>query len=199
MKDRPITGKELKEQKFDLREQLAKEGLSKETIGNIIKNAIPGQFYAYRRACNYPWHLMFRYQNEETRKEKAVDVAIVDDYQFYEDNINRICGRYLHEIFEENEFSQKLDLNEFFKGWPEEEQLKFLEPLATDIPTYIHVGQSLRWCDLTFFKYRNSDYSEHLALYGYFRNAPKAREKEKEMRAHFNEYYENLKRGKRYE
>ena len=194
MKDRPITGKELKEQKFDLREQLAKEGLSKETIGNIIKNAIPGQFYAYRRACNYPWHLMFRYQNEETRKEKAVDVAIVDDYQFYEDNINRICGR-----FEENEFSQKLDLNEFFKGWPEEEQLKFLEPLATDIPTYIHVGQSLRWCDLTFFKYRNSDYSEHLALYGYFRNAPKAREKEKEMRAHFNEYYENLKRGKRYE
>lgn len=29
MKDRPITGKELNEQKFDLREQLAKEGLSK--------------------------------------------------------------------------------------------------------------------------------------------------------------------------
>ena len=154
MKDRPITRTELKEQKFDLQEQLAKEGLSKETIGNIIKNAIPGQFYAYRRACNYPWHLMFRYQDERTRKEKEVEVAVVDDYQFYEDNINRIWGRYLHEIFEEKEFSQKFGLNEFFKGWPEEEQLTFLEPLAADIPTYIHVGQSLRWCDLTFFKYR---------------------------------------------
>lgn len=44
MKDRPITEKELKEQKFDLREQLAKEGLSKEEVENVIKNATPGQF-----------------------------------------------------------------------------------------------------------------------------------------------------------
>ena len=73
----------------------------------------PGQFYAYRMGCNYPWHLMFRYQDERTRKEKAVEVAIVDDYQFYEDNINRIWGRYLHEIFEEKEFSPKWNVSIF--------------------------------------------------------------------------------------
>lgn len=194
MKDRPITGTELKERTFDLREQLIKEGLSKEEAENVIKSATPSQFYAHRRACNYPWHLLFWYQDENTGKEHQVEVAIVDDYQFYEDNINRIWGRYLHEIFKEKEFSQEFDLNKFFKGWPEDEQMKFLEPLVIDVPTYIHVGKSLRWCDLTFFKYKTSDYSENLTLYGYYRNAPKAREKEKEMRAHFNEYYENLKK-----
>lgn len=194
MVDRPIMGTELKEQKFDLREQLAKVGLNKEEIEDVIKNASPGQFYAYRKACIYPWHLMFRYQDKNTGKSREVEVAIVDDYQFYEDNINRIWGRYLHEIFKGKEFTREFDLDEFFRGWSENKQMEFLESLSMDIPTYIHVGKSLRWCDLVFFKYKTGDYSENLTLYGYYRNASKARVKESEMRAHFNEYYENLKK-----
>lgn len=195
MAERLIDRHNLKREVFDLREQLAKEGLSKDEIDSIIENASLSNFYAYRNTCRYPWHLCFSYFDFNVKTTKSVDIAVIDDIEYDDEWLCKVWGKCLYDLFgeEDMELSFYTGLYNIFTTLDEKERLKELNYISHCPASHIKIGES-KFRNLALLSYSKGCCGGRVELpFGSYKYRPAAREKVDEMERQLKAYCEDLK------
>lgn len=195
IKERFVDIHNLKREVYDLREQLAKEGLSKDEIDSIIENASLSSFYAYRNTCLYPWHLCFSYYNYKESRTTSVEIAVIDDIEYDDEWLCKVWGKYLYDLFgeEDMELSFYTGLYNIFTTLDEKERLKELNYISHCPASHIKIGDS-KFRHLALLSYRKGCCGGRVELpFGSYKYSPAAREKVDEMERQLKAYCEDLK------
>ena len=193
VKERFVDIHNLKREVYDLREQLAKEGLSKDEIDSIIENASLSNFYAYRNTYLYPWHLCFSYYNYKESRTTSVEIAVIDDIENDDSWICKILGKYLWEVFGEKDMELDFNIYNTFAACSKEEKTRALDYIACNLFSCIKIADS-RYRSLALLSYNKGICGGKVILpFGSYKYRLAAREKVEEMREQFKAYYESVK------